>query len=111
MAEPNEIEEPEVLDLGDRSSVRKQNRKLRRQSKEAENVIRSMLATSEQRAWWWDLLGRCGVFRADFLPADALHFATGQRNIGLLLLAAIPPDLYRLMSDEANLKGQEDADE
>lgn len=102
-------EEEALFDAGDRTSVRRANRDKGRKTKEEEAVIRSMLGTPEQRAWWWDLLSRCGVFRADLLSADALQFATGQRNIGLLLLAAIPPDLYAVMTSEANLKDKQDA--
>lgn len=97
----------EPFDAGDRQSVKARGRNLKREALSEAAVIRTMLATPEQRKFWWHILEVCGIFRAELLSPEALLFATGQRNIGLLLLGAIPPDLFRLMSDEASKEKQD----
>jgi len=79
------------------------NRKASAREDLRQRFIEAALSTRDGREWMYDKLSRCHIYHTSFVVGDALSTAyqEGERNIGLLLLAEIPPDVYALMLKEA----------
>jgi len=91
------------FDAGDPTQVGE--RKVGAKNLEAERMagLGTLLATKQGRAWAWDLLGKCGVFRTSFTGNSATFFNEGKRDIGLMVMADITrefPDAYMAMTKE-----------
>jgi hypothetical protein len=70
------------------------------------DFLKSCLATTSGRLWFYDLLSACHLF-SDPFTGNALHeaFLKGERNVGLRIFADITahcPDQYISMMKDAN---------
>jgi hypothetical protein len=79
------------------------NRKASAREDLRQRFIEAALSTRDGREWMYDKLSRCHIYNTSFVVGDphSTAFQEGERNIGLLLLAEIPPDVYALMLKEA----------
>lgn len=87
-------------------SVERDEKLQRERERAKEDFVRNALTTREGRLWFWDLLGRCGVFRNPW-TANALvtAHACGEMNIGQEVLSEITrivPDYFATMLKENN---------
>ena len=97
-----------LYDAGDPDHVQREKRRLGRLAKARKDFIaQSLMGTRAGRAYIWELLTFCHVFRTSIVAGDpyATHVQEGERNVGLKLLADInrdAPEAYRTMVEEAN---------
>lgn len=80
-------------------------RKVTAKNAESERLagLGHLLSTKQGRAWYWNLLGKCGVFVTSFTGNSATFFNEGKRHIGLELIAELTrefPDHYMTMIKE-----------
>ena len=62
-----------------------------------ERRLKAIMATPDGRAWMWDHLAECGVFRSSYVSNSLdMSFNEGSRNVGLRLLA----DLHEFAFEE-----------
>lgn len=107
MPDPEEIppDSETAYDASDKEQVDKRKRESGRRRKQAEDVIKTLMATPGGRAWLWEQLTLSHIFATSFVPGDpmASAFQEGQRNFGLRLLAQVTkaaPDAYLLAMKE-----------
>ena len=98
-------QKPLVQNASSPKQVRAARKKERRLDQRAEKRLRVLLSTPEGRRWYWERMGKCGVF-LKYIPQDAALTACfiGMRNVGLDLLEdlnALEPEVFLLMSKEA----------
>ena len=73
-----------------------------------------IMSTREGRAWMWDHLSVCGVFRTSFTPNSLeMSFNEGQRNVGLRVLNDLHEHAFKeyQMMEAENRDSKEVADE
>lgn len=100
MAEPATI-----LDVADQGEVQKRTRSLKDRQRDLDESIKAFMSHKAGRAWVWDHLSACGLYRASVRAGDPhmTYFHEGERNVGLRLLAQLQrtcPDLYATMTKE-----------
>lgn len=91
--------------IGNEVLVKKDKRKAKFNRETQLNVIRNFLSTHDGRRYFWELIGRCGVFGAckAFHDNDT-NFNLGKREMGLVLINEINeagPELFGIMQTEA----------
>ena len=96
----------EPANAADRKSIRRQEKAARLAERQRAEVIRSIMSSTQGRAWLWDVLSSTAMFHTTF-NGDALAsaFQEGRRSVGLAFLADImahSPDLYIQAMREAN---------
>lgn len=68
--------------------------------------LRLLLDHPDGRAWLWDLIGFCGVYRTSFTGNSETFMREGQRNVGLKihaeLLKHFPESYMTMMKEGAN---------
>ncbi len=104
----NEAEEnlQESYDTSDPESVNKARKKSSRTRATRLEFVAAAMTTMQGRAWFYDLLNRCYIFRTPFMSGDmhSTAFRCGENNIGLQILSDIQdsaPELYITMIKEA----------
>ena len=96
-----------LYDAGDPEHVQRAKRRLGRLAKARRDFIaQSLMGTRAGRAYVWELLTFCHVFRTSIVAGDpyGTHVQEGERNVGLKLLADVneaAPEAYRVMVEEA----------
>lgn len=96
-----------LYDAGDPEHVQREKRRLGRLAKARKDFIaQQLMGTRAGRAYVWELLTFCHVFRTSIVAGDpyGTHVQEGERNVGLKLLADVnrdAPEAYRLMVEEA----------
>lgn len=94
-----------TYNASDRKDIRRAEKFAKSQHQLRLDFIRTSMASSSGRAWFFDLLSRCHLFHV--LPPTnplAREFEQGERNIGITIYTDILtscPDLYLLMLSEA----------
>jgi hypothetical protein len=97
-------DEPVAFNANDPEQVQKRQIESLRREKESREVLVTLLSSRAGRAWMYELLDACHIYRTSF-RSDAMEmsFAEGERNIGLRLLSQITataPDALLLMLSE-----------
>lgn len=68
------------------------------------DAVRYVMADERGRLFLSEVLAECGLFRGGYQPdANRLQFDSGERNVGLRLLAELVRDTprdYRVLEDE-----------
>ena len=93
------------FDAGEQKPVQDRARKAKDRQRESDQTIKTFMSQKAGRAWVWDHLSACGLFRMSACAGDAhmTYFLEGERNVGLRLLAQLQracPELYATMSQE-----------
>ncbi|NDF13319.1 MAG: endopeptidase [Proteobacteria bacterium] len=73
------------------------------EAKVEEEDLKWVMSNKRGRRFVWRLLDRAGIYRSSFTGNSTTFFNEGQRNIGLMLVAAIHeacPDQYLAMIKE-----------
>lgn len=69
------------------------------------------MSTRDGRAWMWDHLSACGVFRSSYVSNSLdMSFNEGMRNVGLKLLNQLQTyafEAYQTMEAEARERQEE----
>ena len=101
-------------DAGDQAQVGKRLRLDKIRLLRIDAGFKSLMATPEGRAYFYDLLSYTGVYRTSFDPSNAkTAFNEGIRNVGLRLIDdmnRLAPGSYMLMLTENNPTKQEESD-
>lgn len=66
--------------------------------------LKHIMGNKDGRAWMWNFLGECGIFRTSFTGNSTTFFNEGQRNIGLSVQADLTRNCqaeYLQMQSEA----------
>ncbi len=96
-----------LYDAGNPEHVQREKRRLGRLAKARHDfILQQLMGTKAGRAYVWELLTFCHVFRTSIIAGDpyATHVQEGERNVGLKLLADInrdAPEAYQTMIEEA----------
>ncbi len=95
------------FDAGDAQHVQDRTRKSRDRQRESDEAIKAFMSLQAGRAWVWEHLSACGLYRMSARAGDAhmTYFCEGERNVGLRLLAQLQracPELYATMTKENN---------
>ena len=78
------------FDAGDKAQVEKAKSKVQNKQARLEDGFRQVMGSANGRAFIWELLSICGLFRTSFNPSNAITaFNEGQRNIGLEIMAKV----------------------
>ena len=107
--QPNESAAESIddeFDAADPKQVSKRKQRAKQRAANDDAVLKSILATTNGRAWFWRILASCHLFGVSF-DSDALRmsFREGERNVGNRLLAQLMrsyPDSFILMMRENN---------
>lgn len=102
-----ELERP--YDASDEQQVHQRKRDVGRRQRAHRDVLRTVMATTQGRAWLWDFLSDCDVFGNPFAAGapDVTSFNLGQQNVGKRLMSEMlraDPKAYVQMQTE-NGKG------
>jgi len=94
-----------AFDPGDHKQVQDRARLAKDRQHEGDTAIRAFMSHRAGRAWVWDLLSACGLYRMSARTGDAhmTYFHEGERNVGLRLLAQLQrvcPKHYATMTEE-----------
>jgi hypothetical protein len=92
------------FNAGDANQVAERKTKAQRIDERRRNGLRQIMTSSDGRAWMWNLLGECGIFRSCFTGNSTTFFNEGKREVGLPIMADLTehfPDEYLLMAKEA----------
>lgn len=81
-----EVETP--VDTSNPEEVNKARKKYARTRADRLEFVKAAMDLKEGRAWLYDLIVRCHVFRNPFVTGDeqATAFKCGEQNIGLMIL-------------------------
>ncbi|MBX3502803.1 MAG: hypothetical protein KF889_25440 [Alphaproteobacteria bacterium] len=93
------------LDVADQKQVQDRARSAKDRQKELDAAIMAFMSHKQGRAWVWDMLGACGLYRTSARSGDPhmTYFHEGERNVGLRLLAQLQrvcPDHFKTMTEE-----------
>lgn len=93
------------FDPNDQKQVQDRARSAKDRQKELDGAIKAIMAHKQTRAWMWDLLSACGLYRMSARAGDPhmTYFHEGERNVGLRLLVQLQracPELYATMTEE-----------
>jgi hypothetical protein len=99
------MSEEQTFNAADPSQVKEAAKKMKKGDDRHKDDVRRLLALDYGRRILWQLMSRCGVFKADCpINSGELYFKEGQRNVGLMILTDITqadPDAYLQMMKEA----------
>lgn len=104
-----EEEQEQPYDTSNPEEVNKARKKSARTRSDRLQFVQAAMSVDQGRAWFYDLLNRCHVFRNPFI-SDSSHgtaFRCGEQNIGLMILADIQdaaPEHYMTMVSENKTK-------
>ena len=86
----------------DPAVVRKKARTLKAKAELQQRLLLQFLSSRDARDWVYEFLAGCHVYATSYVAGDshATAFAEGERNVGLKLIAQLPPKLYALMIEE-----------
>jgi hypothetical protein len=91
--------------IGENADVQKRNARVARTQKTLDEATTALMAHPQTRAWMYDLLSFCGMFKSSFdRSALSMAFNEGARNVGLRVtsdLMRVCPDGYTQMVREA----------
>jgi hypothetical protein len=105
--EPEGLSQSELpFDSGDAAQVKEKIKEARFTQERRLQILKDFLGSPDGRAWFYDLLGECGIYRnpAIFASTNATFFSCGEINIGQKILAQITeadPGLYMQMLKES----------
>lgn len=93
------------FDPGDQKQVQDRARTAKDRQRASDATLKAFMSHEAGRAWIWDHLSACGLYRMSARAGDAhmTYFCEGERNVGLRLLAQLHracPDLYTTMTKE-----------
>ena len=93
------------FDPNDQKQVQDRTRQAKDRQRESDEAIRAFMTLQSGRAWVWDHLSACGLYRTSARAGDAhmTYFNEGERNVGLRLLAQLQrvcPNHYATMTEE-----------
>lgn len=93
------------FDPNDKKQVQDRDRQAKDRDRANDAAIKAFMSNQEGRAWMWDHLSACGLYRVSARAGDAhmTYFCEGERNVGLRLLAQLQrvcPELYATMTKE-----------
>jgi hypothetical protein len=93
------------FDPNDHKQVQDRARQAKDRARDLDQAIRALMAQPDGRAWVWDHLSACGIYRTSAHASDPhmTYFHEGERNVGLRLLVQLQracPDLYATMTKE-----------
>ncbi|MBV9834244.1 MAG: hypothetical protein JO055_07565 [Alphaproteobacteria bacterium] len=93
------------FDPGDQKQVQDRARQAKDRQRESDQAIKAFMSHQAGRAWVWEQLSACGLFRLSARAGDAhmTYFYEGERNFGLRLLVQLQracPELYATMAQE-----------
>lgn len=79
-----------------------------------ERRLKEIMSTRDGRAWMWDHLSACGVFRSSYVSNSLdMSYNEGMRNVGLRLLADLHDhtfEAYQKMEAEARERTDEEVE-
>jgi len=95
----------EPVDVAEQGDVQTRNRSLKDRQREQDAAIAAFMSHKQGRAWVWDLLSACGLYRVSARAGDPhmTYFHEGERNVGLRVLAQLQrtcPEHYKTMTEE-----------
>jgi len=93
------------FDSNDQKQVQDRAHHAKDRQRESDLAITAFMSHQTGRAWIWDHLSGCGLYRVSARAGDAhmTYFCEGERNVGLRLLAQLQracPDHYATMTKE-----------
>jgi len=91
--------------IGDEEGLKVRNERVKAAALKQDAAISAIMQHPETRAWVYNLLSRCGIYRTSFdRSALSMAFNEGARDVGLYVTAEIMrvcPDSYTQMVREA----------
>lgn len=99
---------PKAFNAGDEDHVAARAQTAKERDAARRSGLRKIMTDPECRAWMYDLLEACGVFRTSFTGNSETFFREGSRNVGLKVMGEIHKDhdqLYVQMCREALARG------
>jgi hypothetical protein len=94
-----------MYDASNRKDIRRAEKAARANELARTEFVVAAMGTAQGRAWFYNLLESCHIFRCTFTGDAWDNFREGERNIGLVVLADINAhcvDRYMQMIKEAN---------
>lgn len=93
------------FDVNDHKQVQDRTRRVKDRDRDNEVTIKTFMSHKSGRAWMWDHLSACGLYRLSARAGDAhmTYFNEGERNVGLRLLAQLRracPEFHAIMTEE-----------
>jgi hypothetical protein len=93
------------FDPNDQKQVQDRARQAKDRTRDLDQAIKAFMSHQAGRAWVWDHLSACGLYRMSARAGDAhmTYFHEGERNVGLRLLSQLQracPELYATMTEE-----------
>lgn len=96
------------MNLGEEEDVKARNIKVKTKQSDLDSAITAIMSHPQTRAWMYELLSQCGVYRTSFSrSALEMSFNEGARDVGLKITSEImrvAPDSYTQMVREAGMK-------
>jgi hypothetical protein len=93
------------FDPNDQKQVQDRVRNAKDRQRDSDNAIKTFMSLQPGRAWMWEHLSGCGLYRMSAAAGDVhmTYFREGERNVGLRLLAQLQracPEHYTTMTQE-----------
>lgn len=93
------------FDPADQKQVQDRARQIKDRQRESDEAIKAFMSHKGGRAWMWEHLSACGLYRMSARAGDAhmTYFLEGERNVGLRLLAQLQRacrEHYTTMTEE-----------
>lgn len=93
------------FDPNEQKQVQDRTRQAKDRQRESDQAIKAFMSHQTGRAWVWEQLSACGLYRTSARSGDAYmtYFHEGERNVGLRLMVQLQracPELYATMSQE-----------
>ena len=99
---------PKAFDAGDEDHVASKTQDAKAREAQRRMGLAKIMGSPEGRAWMYDLLEFCGVFRTSFTGNSETFMREGQRNVGLKIMGDIEREhdqAYVQMCREAKSSG------
>lgn len=93
------------VDVGEQGEVQTRTRALKDRQRQSDEAIKAFMGHTQGRAWVWDHLSACGLYRMSARSGDPhmTYFHEGERNVGLRLMVQLHracPEHYATMTQE-----------
>jgi hypothetical protein len=102
-------EQEDSYNTSDPVQVNKARKRAARTRADRLEFVKASMTLAEGRAWFFDLLNRCHLWRTSFDESPTrLAFLVGEENIGKMILGDIQdaaPDKYIIMIEENRKNG------